>query len=91
MPILGAFSSARQACSVHFSQAGIQSAALSELRRPLAAARGCRTIGERDAVLNDALPTMTVRPETYEVRGGGHLPTSEPADPLQLAQRYFLP
>ena len=52
--------------------------------------RGCRTVGKRDLVLNDALPTITVNPETYEVRADGQVLTSEPVDVLPLAQRYFL-
>src|SRR5215467_5302712 len=90
-PMFGAFGHARQACSVHFvSQVGIQSGALSGLSRPLVAVRDCRTIGKRDLVLNDALPRISVNPETYEVRADGQLLTSEPADVLPLAQRYFL-
>ncbi len=90
-PMFGAFGGARQACSVHFvSQAGIQSGALAGLTRALVAVRGCRTIGKRDLVLNDALPTISVNPETYEVRADGQLLTSEPVDVLPLAQRYFL-
>jgi urease subunit alpha len=90
-PMFGAFGGARHACSVHFvSQAGVQSGALAGLRRPLVAVGGCRTIGKRDLVLNDALPNITVNPETYEVRADGQLLTSEPADVLPLAQRYFL-
>ena len=90
-PMFGAFGGARQACSVHFvSQAGIQSGALSGMTRRLVPVRGCRAIGKRDLVLNDALPGITVNPETYEVRADGQLLTSEPADVLPLAQRYFL-
>jgi urease subunit alpha len=90
-PMFGAFGSARQACSVHFvSQAGIQSGALAGLARPLVPVRGCRTVNKRDLVLNDALPRIDVDPETYEVRADGQLLTSEPADVLPLAQRYFL-
>jgi urease subunit alpha len=90
-PMFAAFGGARQACSVHFvSHAGIQSGALSGLTRPMAAVRGCRAIGKRDLVLNDALPTISVNPDTYEVRADGQLLTSEPADVLPLAQRYFL-
>jgi urease subunit alpha len=90
-PMFGAFGGARQACSVHFvSQAGIQSGALSGLTRPLVPVRGCRRIGKRDLVLNDALPRISVNPDTYEVRADGQLLTSEPADVLPLAQRYFL-
>ncbi len=90
-PMFGAFGGARHACSVHFvSRAGIQSGALAGLRRPLVAVGGCRTIGKRDLVLNDALPNITVNPDTYEVRADGQLLTSEPATVLPLAQRYFL-
>jgi len=90
-PMFGAFGSARQACSVHFvSQAGIESSALSGLTRPLVPVRDCRSVGKRDLVLNDALPRISVNPDTYEVRADGQLLTSEPADVLPLAQRYFL-
>jgi urease subunit alpha len=90
-PMFGAFGGARQACSVHFvSQAGIQSGALAGLTRALVPVRGCRAIGKRDLVLNDALPRISVNPDTYEVRADGQLLTSEPADVLPLAQRYFL-
>jgi urease subunit alpha len=90
-PMFGAFGGARQACSLHFvSQAGIQSGALAGLTRALVPVRGCRAIGKRDLVLNDALPRITVNPDTYEVRADGQLLTSEPADVLPLAQRYFL-
>jgi urease subunit alpha len=90
-PMFGAFGPARQACTVHFvSQAGIQSGALAGLTRPLVPVRGCRAIGKRDLVLNDALPRISVNPDTYEVRADGQLLTSEPADVLPLAQRYFL-
>jgi urease subunit alpha len=41
-------------------------------------------------VLNNALPTITVNADTYEVRADGELMTCEPAGVLPLAQRYFL-
>ena len=72
------------------SQAGIQSGGLAGLRRLLVAVGGCRTIGKRDLVLNDALPNITVNPDTYEVRADGQQLTSEPVSVLPLAQRYFL-
>ncbi len=90
-PMFGAYGAALNACSVHFvSQAGIESGALQGLARPLTAVRGCRTLSKRDLVLNDALPRIDVNPETYEVRADGELLTSEPAETLPLAQRYFL-
>jgi urease subunit alpha len=90
-PMFGAFGGARQACSVHFvSQASIQSGSLAGLTRALVTVRGCRAIGKRDLVLNDALPRISVNADTYEVLADGQLLTSEPADVLSLAQRYFL-
>jgi urease subunit alpha len=90
-PMFGAFGGALPSCSVHFvSQAGLDAGALAGLARPAIAVRGCRTLGKRDLVMNDALPRIEVNAETYEVRADGELLTSEPADVLPLAQRYFL-
>jgi urease subunit alpha len=90
-PMFGAYGAALSACSVHFvSQAGLEAGALDGLARPLVAVRGCRALSKRDLVLNDALPRIDVNPETYEVRADGELLTSEPAETLPLAQRYFL-
>ena len=85
------FGAAVAACGVHFvSQAGDQAGALNGLARRRVAVRNCRGIGKRDMVSNDALPKLEVDPETYEVKGDGVRLTSEPADVLPLAQRYFL-
>jgi urease subunit alpha len=90
-PMFGAHGGALRSCSVHFvSQAGIDAGALRGLARPAVAVRGCRGLRKQDMVLNDALPRIDVDPETYEVRADGELLTSEPADVLPLAQRYFL-
>jgi urease subunit alpha len=76
---------------VHFvSRAGIDSGALDGLTRPLLAVAHCRAIGKRDMIHNDALPRIEVDADSYEVRADGELLTSEPADELPLAQRYFL-
>src|SRR3981081_125634 len=64
-PMFGAYGGALPSCSVHFvSQAGIDSGARRGPARPAAAVRGCRTVGKRDMVLNDALPRIDVDPET---------------------------
>ena len=60
------------------------------LVKQLAIARGCRGIGKRDMKLNDALPTIEVDPETYQVRADGELLTCAPAHALPLTQRYSL-
>src|SRR5688572_1438686 len=89
--MFGALGAALDACSVHFvSGAGIESGALAGLSRSVMAVRNCRGIGKRDMVLNDALPRIEVDADSYEVRADGELLTSEPADVLPLAQRYFL-
>ena len=90
-PMFAAFGAALPACAVSFvSRAGLESGALARLTRPAVAVKGCRALRKTDLVLNDALPRMHVDPETYEVRADGELLTSEPADVLPLAQRYFL-
>jgi urease subunit alpha len=89
--MFGSYGGALASCGVHFvSQAGLDSGALSGLSRRPVPVRGCRTLGKRDLVLNNALPRIEVNPETYEVRADGELLSSEPADVLPLAQRYFL-
>jgi urease subunit alpha len=89
--MFGALGAALDSCSVHFvSRAGIDGGALAGLARPVVAVRGCRSIGKRDMVLNDALPKIEVDADSYEVRADGELLTCEPADVLPLAQRYFL-
>jgi urease subunit alpha len=61
-----------------------------DLSKRLSAVRGCRGLGKRDMKLNDALPILTVDPETYEVRADGVLLECEPAVRLPLAQLYSL-
>ena len=60
------------------------------LQKKAVAVRGCRHIGKRDMVLNDALPRIEVDPETYEVRADGVLLKCKPATKLPLAQLYHL-
>jgi urease alpha subunit len=60
------------------------------LTKRLAAVRHCRSIGKRDMKLNDAMPRITVDPETYVVTADGEVLRSMPASVLPLAQRYFL-
>jgi urease subunit alpha len=50
----------------------------------------CRNLTKQHMRWNDALPKITVDPETYEVRADGELLRCEPATSLPLAQRYSL-
>ncbi|WP_309887841.1 urease subunit alpha [Archangium sp.] len=92
-PMFGARGRALGATSIAF----VSGRALAEgtvreigLSKQLSAVRGCRGLGKRDMRLNDALPRLTVDPETYEVRADGELLVCEPAVRLPLAQRYSL-
>ena len=60
------------------------------LSKRIEAVKRCRKVTKRDLKWNDALPKITVDPETYEVRADGELLVCEPARVLPLAQRYFL-
>ena len=50
----------------------------------------CRTIMKKDMYYNDKTPSITVNPETYEVRVDGTKITSKPAKQLALTQLYHL-
>ena len=60
------------------------------LQKPLVPVQGCRSVGKKDLVHNQALPEIEVNPETYVVKADGEILTCEPAQVLPLAQRYFL-
>ena len=60
------------------------------LRTRTVAVSGCRSLGKRNMIHNDATPHIEVDPETYAVRADGELLTCEPARVLPMAQRYFL-
>ena len=49
-----------------------------------------KVVGGEDMKINDALPSIKVDPQTYEVFADGKLLTCEPAEVLPLAQRYLL-
>jgi urease subunit alpha len=92
-PMFGAFGRAPGSTSTAFvSQASLDQHVPQAygLTKRLAAVRGCRTVGKRDLKLNDALPVMTVDPETYVVTADGEPLRSNPARVLPLAQRYCL-
>ena len=92
-PMFGARGRARGATSITFvSGRALADGMVRELglTKQLSGVRRCRGLGKRDMKLNDALPALTVDPETYEVRADGELLVCEPATRLPLAQRYSL-
>ena len=92
-PMFGAYGRARAATALTFVSAAALAGGVPErlgLGRRAVAVGGCRGLGKRDMVHNNALPRIEVDPETYEVRADGERLTCEPARVLPMAQRYFL-
>ena len=92
-PMFGALGRARASTAVTFVSAAALAGDVGGrlgLARRVVAVRGCRGIGKRDMIHNDAVPRIEVDAETYQVRADGALLTCEPARVLPMAQRYFL-
>lgn len=62
----------------------------SSLAAPLYPVADVRGRTKLDMKRNDALPTIEINPETYEVRVDGELVECAPSRVLPLAQRYFM-
>ncbi|MBO9997711.1 MAG: urease subunit alpha [Cyanobacteria bacterium SID2] len=92
-PMFASYGGAMAATSLTFlSQAALEADIPQKmgLQKTAVAVSNTRKIGKADMKLNDALPSIEVDPETYEVRANGELLTCEPAEVLPMAQRYFL-
>lgn len=92
-PMWGASSRVASATSVHFvSQSAIDAGIESKINisRMFSPIKNTRKISKADMPMNDALPEITVNPETFAVHIDGQLIEPEPAVELPMAQRYFL-
>jgi urease subunit alpha len=92
-PQFGAFGKAISRTAVTFvSAASLASGELAKLNlsKRLVAVKNCRAITKRDLPFNDALPKITVDPDTYSVTADGRELRCEPLAELPMAQRYFL-
>lgn len=92
-PMFGAFGRAIGATSIAFVSQLAKKANVGKaygLTKQVVAVKGCRKVGKKDLKWNNAMPKITVDPETYEVRADGELLKCEPAKVLPLAQRYNL-
>jgi len=92
-PMFGAFGRATGATSIAFVSQLAKKANVGKtygLTKQVVAVKGCRKVGKKDLKWNNAMPKITVDPETYEVRADGELLTCEPTKVLPLAQRYNL-
>ena len=92
-PQWGAFGRAKEALSVTFmSGAAIDAGVPGQLglRSRAVAPKGTRSLQKKDLVWNDALPEITVDPETYRVEVDGELCTCEPLERVPLGPLYVL-
>jgi urease subunit alpha len=92
-PMFGALGRAAGSASIAFvSRRAFAEASVAPLglAKHVSAVQRCRGIGKREMVHNDALPSIAVDPETYEVRADGELLRCAPASVLALAQLYHL-
>ena len=91
-PMFGALGRAQDSLAATFvSRASLEGRTLpGSLRRALLPVRNTRTIGKRDMILNDAMPSIAIDAERYTVTIDGERIEPRPAVTLPLAQRYFL-
>lgn len=92
-PMFGSFGGALHKGSLTFLSGAAIDGGIHEvlnLRKRVAAVKGCRTVKKRDMVHNAFTPRMEIDAQTYAVRADGQLLTCEPATVLPMAQRYFL-
>ena len=91
--MFGGFGATPRNISVTFTSAAAMESGVVRhlgLGRRLVACRGCRNVTKSDMIHNSWMPSVTVDPQTYEVRADGELLTCEPLDVLPLAQLYSL-
>ena len=92
-PMFGASPKAAAATSLTFVAQAALDDGLAErlgLARRLVASADTRSRGKADLPNNDAMPDITVEPDTFAVRIDGELVTEQPVAELPMAQRYFL-
>jgi len=92
-PQFAAHGKAIASTSVTFvSHAALTSGTLESLglAKRLVAVKNCRQVTKADLPFNDAMPKITVDPDTYTVTADGQELRCEPLSVLPMAQRYFL-
>jgi len=92
-PMFGAAPRAAASTSVAFVAPVAVEEGLADrlaLGRRLVAVANVRARTKADMAENDALPTITVEPDTFTVRVDGDVVEAAPAVELPMAQRYFL-
>ncbi|TKY47750.1 Urease protein [Spatholobus suberectus] len=92
-PMFGAFGKAGSAHSIAFlSKAALDDGVKASygLNKRVEAVENVRKLTKLDMKLNDALPEITVDPETYTVTADGEVLTCTAVTTVPLSQNYFL-
>ncbi len=92
-PMFGSFGNALTSSSLTFLSQFALDAGIGKtlgLQKKCVSVQNTRRISKKNMILNNALPSIDVDPQTYEVFANGELLTCEPAKELPMAQRYFL-
>ncbi|KAL4638694.1 hypothetical protein ACB092_03G164500 [Castanea dentata] len=92
-PMFGAFGKAGSAHSIAFvSKAALDDGVKAKygLNKRVEAVGNVRKLTKSDMKLNDALPNITVDPETYTVTADGEVLTCTAATTVPLSRNYFL-
>ncbi|KAH7884485.1 urease [Phlebopus sp. FC_14] len=90
-PMWGSYPTAAALNSIAFvSKKSIESGAIASygLSKRVEPVVNCRNVKKTDMKWNDALPKMSVDPESYEVTADGVLADIEPATTVALAREY---
>jgi urease subunit alpha len=92
-PMFAALGAAAASVSMTFVAPAALEAGLAErlgLARELVAVADTRAVGKADLPMNDALPTISVDPQTFVVTVDGAEVEPAPVSELPMAQRYSL-
>jgi urease subunit alpha len=92
-PMFGAYGVVPAHTSVAFVAPAAIDALLNDrigVKRALVPVGDTRSVGKADMPLNDAMPRIEVKADTFEVRIDGQVIEPDPVDVLPMAQRYFL-
>ncbi|MEQ8654348.1 MAG: urease subunit alpha [Kiloniellales bacterium] len=92
-PMWGCYGKAKEHLGVTFvSSLAVEADTHRKLgvAKPFLQIDSVRGRGKRDMVRNDALPTIEVDPQSFEVRADGRLMMCEPVREVPLSQRYLL-
>ncbi|KAI8088051.1 urea amidohydrolase alpha subunit [Gilbertella persicaria] len=92
-PMYGANpSSLSTSCMIFVSRLSVDQGIIDKykLRKRIEPVKGCRTVSKKDMHLNDAMPKITVDPETYRVQADGQDCVCDPVSSLPLTQSIYL-